>query len=42
MEEDIEFLKKIANVQDDYPPTNPWYEVVPLNHVLRILEKHQI
>jgi hypothetical protein len=42
MEEDIEFLKKIVNIQDDYPPTNPWHEVVPLHHVLRILEKREI
>ncbi len=41
VKEDIEFLKAIVKVDEKYPTTNPWREVVPLQHVLTILEKYQ-
>jgi hypothetical protein len=39
IDEDIEFLKRIAKINEEYPNTNSWREVVPLKPVLAILEK---
>lgn len=41
MEDDIEFLKQIAQTNEGYPITNPWRETIPLQTVLGILEKYK-
>lgn len=38
---DIEFLKQVAQEDTKFPNHNPWSEVVPLQHVLGILEKYR-
>ena len=38
MNNDKEFLVSIAQDDKNYPNTNPWHKVVPLAHVLQIVE----
>jgi len=42
IDKDIEFLKAISQTNKDYPTTNPWNKIIPVEHAIRILEKYQI
>jgi hypothetical protein len=41
MEKDVYFLKQIAKIDENYPTTNQWREVVPLELVLNILKRYE-
>jgi len=41
IDKDIEFLKAITHINEDYPTTNPWRETIPVVKAIAILERYK-